>query len=82
METPQVREHNKQSVWRNSVDPALSLQENLDPVMEELEREYLQAKLKQHAGRVSETAEEAGISRRTLLRKMKQYGIDKQKFKS
>ncbi|EDL56417.1 helix-turn-helix domain-containing protein [Gimesia maris] len=50
--------------------------------MEELEREYLQAKLKLHAGRVSETAEEAGISRRTLLRKMKQYGIDKQKFKS
>ena len=82
VETPQVREHNKQSVWRKSVDPALSLQENLDPVMEELEREYLQAKLKLHAGRVSETAEEAGISRRTLLRKMKQYGIDKQKFKS
>jgi len=50
-------------------------------VIEELEREYLQAKLKQHAGRVAETAAEAGISRRTLLRKMKQYGIDKQKFK-
>ena len=82
VETPQAREHNKQSVWRKSVDPALSLQENLDPVMEELEREYLQSKLKLHAGRVSETAEEAGISRRTLLRKMKQYGIDKQKFKS
>lgn len=81
VETPQTREHKNQAAWRNSVDPGRSLQENLDPVIEELEREYLQAKLKQHAGRVAETAAEAGISRRTLLRKMKQYGIDKQKFK-
>ena len=63
------------------MDPERTLQENLDPVIEELERAYLRAKLKQHAGRVAETAEEAGISRRTLLRKMKQYGIEKQDFK-
>lgn len=80
-ETGQTLEHKQQAVWRKSVDPSRTLQENLDPVIEQLEREYLRAKLKQHAGRVADTAEEAGISRRTLLRKMKLYGIEKQDFK-
>ena len=81
VETGAALEHRQQAVWRKSVDASRTLQENLDPVIEQLEREYLRAKLKQHAGRVAETADEAGISRRTLLRKMKQYGIDKQDFK-
>lgn len=80
-ETRQTQEHKQQAVWRKSIDPARSLQENLEPVVEQLEGEYLRTKLRENAGRVAETADEAGISRRTLLRKMKQYGIEKQDFK-
>ncbi|QGQ21477.1 sigma-54-dependent Fis family transcriptional regulator [Gimesia benthica] len=80
-ETGQTLEHKQQAVWRKSIDASRTLQENLEPVIEQLEREYLRAKLKQNSGRVAETADAAGISRRTLLRKMKQYGIEKQDFK-
>ncbi len=66
----------------SSMDASLPLQQNLDPVVERLEQEYFRAVLKQHEGRVEESAVQAGISRRTLLRKMKRYGIDKRDFKS
>ena len=51
------------------------------PLIERHERQYLQAVLKQNAGGIAASAEQAGISRRTLLRKMKLYDIDKSEFK-
>ncbi len=67
---------------RFTVDTSKPLQENIGSVVEQLEREYLEEVLRQHAGRVAEAARHADISRRTLLRKMNRYGIDKQQFKS
>jgi DNA-binding NtrC family response regulator len=66
---------------RLPVDTTRSLQENLAPAVERVEREYLELVLRQSGGRVGDAARQAGISRRTLLRKMKQYEIDKRQFR-
>ena len=67
---------------RFRVDTSKSLQENIGPTVEGFEREYLRSVLDQTSGRVAEAAQKAGISRRTLLRKMNAYGIDKRSFRS
>ena len=82
---PDTRPENRrwnQDQQPRGVDARKSLQDNLTPLVQQLEQAYLQAVLKQHAGRVAEAAQQAGISRRTLLRKMNQYRIDKREFKS
>jgi DNA-binding NtrC family response regulator len=63
------------------VDTAKSLAEVLEPQIAAVERAYLEACLRQCRGRIGESAQRAGISRRTLLRKLKQYGIDKKAFR-
>ena len=67
---------------RTHIDTSRSLQENIEPLIERQEREYLETVLKQNDGRIAATTEQAGISRRTLLRKMKLHPLDKQSFKS
>lgn len=54
----------------------------LGPHREALERTYLVGCLERHEGRIGETAAHAGISRRTLLRKLKQLNIDKRDFRA
>lgn len=66
---------------RTHIDTSKLLQEYLEPLIERQEREYLESVLKQNEGRIAATAEQAGISRRTLLRKMKLHRLDKQTFK-
>ncbi len=63
------------------IDVSKTLEKTLAPLIERHERQYLRAVLKQNAGRIAAAARQAGISRRTLLRKMKSYGIDKNDFK-
>ena len=62
-------------------DTTRPLQTAVDEAIERTERAYLEAVLSQDRGRVGRAAERAGISRRTLLRKMKLYGIDKRAFR-
>lgn len=64
-----------------AVDSGKTLQENMAPVIEEIEREYLESVLRSKEGRILDSAKQAGISRRTLLRKLKMYKIDKADFK-
>lgn len=64
-----------------AVDPEKTLQENMAPVMEQIEREYLESLLRKNEGKIVDSAQQAGISRRTLLRKLKTYKIDKSDFK-
>ncbi len=64
-----------------NVDLNRTLAQNVEPVVERLELAYLQAALRLHHGRIEETARQAGVSRRTLLRKMKQHRLDKKQFK-
>lgn len=63
------------------IDTSQSLADNVQPVVSRLERAYLQACLQENAGRIGDTAAQAGINRRTLLRKLKQYEIDKRQFR-
>jgi len=67
---------------RSTVDLSIPLRESLAPLIERYEKDYLTAVLQQHGGRVAAAAKQAGVSRRTMLRKMNQYGIDKREFKS
>ena len=41
---------------------------------------YLQAALRLNEGRIQATANTAGLSRRTLLRKLKKHGLDKRDY--
>lgn len=52
----------------------------VDPFVRSMETKYLTCALRLNSGRIEDTAITAGISRRTLLRKMKAYGIDKRAF--
>ncbi|NNL85629.1 MAG: sigma-54-dependent Fis family transcriptional regulator [Myxococcales bacterium] len=58
-----------------------SLEATLQPTVSALERRYLAALLERTGGRVQETARRAGISRRTLQRKMALHGLDKANFR-
>ncbi len=62
-------------------DLRLPLQEAVDGLVTRLEQEYLTRLLEKHGGRIQRSARHAGISRRTLYRKMQQYGIDKADFR-
>lgn len=62
-------------------DTSMTLDENLQPVMNKMEFAYLTKCLEENHGQVGKTAEQAGINRRTLLRKLKQHEIDKGDFR-
>jgi len=64
-----------------AIDLSRSLEATLTPIVERVERRYLEALLGSTGGRVQEAARRAGISRRTLQRKLRAYGIDKARFR-
>jgi len=61
--------------------PRIDLRRSLAETVDLIEKRYLEAALGRHRGRVKETAETAGVSERTLLRKMKRHDLDKADFK-
>jgi DNA-binding NtrC family response regulator len=64
------------------VDTAKPLDQVLAPQIAAVERAYLEACLRECVGRVGTAAKRAGISRRTLLRKMTHYGLDKASYRA
>lgn len=64
------------------LDLSKSLEEYLAPIIERAERQYFDACLRANRGRIGDSAKQAGIHRRTLLRKINQYKIDKKLYKS
>ena len=50
-------------------------------LLRRFEKAYIAEALKKHKGRVGESAEKTGINPRTLWRKMKEYDLDRVKFK-
>ncbi len=68
-----------------SVEPAIDIDRTMDqclgPRVAALESSYIASCLAAEGGRVAATAERAGVSRRTLLRKMKEYRIDKAQYR-
>ncbi|MDF1667112.1 MAG: helix-turn-helix domain-containing protein, partial [Planctomycetota bacterium] len=65
-----------------SLDLSKTLEDHLAPIIERAERQYFDACLKANRGRIGDTAKQAGIHRRTLLRKINQYKIDKSVYKN
>ncbi len=59
-----------------AVDERAPLKEVLDRATAQIERSYLQRILHRHAGHLGQTAASAGITRRTLYTKMKEYELD------
>lgn len=72
--------------WRSSdaveeLQLGLPMKRALRPHVEALERRYLQGLLEQTGGRVIESAERAGVSRRTMTRLLKRLEIDPTSFR-
>lgn len=65
-----------------SIDPTLTLMGYLQPQLTALEKKYLETVLADNGGRIADSANQAGVSRRTLLRKLNAYAIDKNKFRN
>jgi DNA-binding NtrC family response regulator len=63
------------------VDAQLPLSEARRQVIEDFERQYLKELFARNKGKVSRTAEEAGVSTRQLNKLMVKYGIRKEAFK-
>jgi DNA-binding NtrC family response regulator len=66
---------------RTEIDTSKPLRKHLESIVKTAECEYLKSVLADNKGRVIDAAKQAGISRRTLLRKMNLYEINKQDFK-
>ena len=64
-----------------SFNPKLTLADYLQPQLTALEHNYLEKVLEENDGRIADSAKQAGMSRRTLLRKLNTYAIDKQQFR-
>lgn len=63
------------------IDEHSVLKDNLSRAIEQVERAYLHRVLRRTGGHLEQTANEAGISRRTLYTKMKQFGLEASDFK-
>ena len=59
-----------------TVDETRQLAEVTERILHQVERSYLHKLLKRNAGHMAATAKAAGITRRTLYTKMKQYGLE------
>lgn len=66
----------------SAIDTSLPMREAIEPVVERLERHYLRALLDECRGVIRDVAIRAGLSRRTLQRKMRSHGIRKEDFRS
>ena len=60
--------------------PEVDITKSLSQIMNEVEKRYLEAALRENEGRIQATANTAGLSRRTLLRKIKKHKVDKRDF--
>ena len=58
-----------------NIDDNQPLSEVTERLLHQVERTYIQRLLKKHKGHLSDTANAAGITRRTLYSRMKQYGL-------
>jgi DNA-binding NtrC family response regulator len=64
------------------VDTSLTLEQIRGREIERIERVYLKEQLAAHRGKISETAEAAGIGARQLHKLLTKYGIRKEEFKT
>ena len=63
------------------IDTSVPLREAIEDKKSALEKAYLHKLLHENQGRIIQSARQAGISRRTLQRKMSDYNLDKSEYK-
>ena len=63
------------------VNEQATLKDNTARALSQVERAYLYRLLKKHNGHLESTARAAGVTRRTLYTKMKEYGFDARNFR-
>jgi two-component system NtrC family response regulator len=63
------------------IDTGMALKELKDHVLAHVEREYFTELLKKNRGSIARTASDAQIDVRTVLRKIRQYGLSKADYK-
>ena len=68
-------EHIKQALLTTETEENLPAPEQ-EILPEEMEKELIRAALQHNAGNISEASKTLNINRRSLYRKMEQYGID------
>ncbi len=72
---------------RRSDEPSAAVDDGVDTALdlasflEQQERRYLAAALRETGGQVTETARRAGVNRKTLFRKLKKYDMAKEDFR-
>jgi DNA-binding NtrC family response regulator len=64
-----------------AIDEHLPLKDNLDRITSDVERRYLRKALHRYHGHLGRTADAAGITRRTLYTKMKDFGWSRDEFR-
>jgi len=74
-------EHPPRTVSGVVIDLERPLEEHLGEASERIERAYIEAALERSRGSVTAAAELAGVSRRTLTRKLNALGIDRRRFR-
>lgn len=79
--TPAPERQRRRTAGEDHIEPTGPLRDVVKREVDRAERAYLEACLDANDGRIAVTADRAGISRRTLLRKMRKYGIDKRSFR-
>jgi DNA-binding NtrC family response regulator len=63
------------------IDDSSTLRENVGRISTDVERSYLYRLLEREEGHLGRTAAAAGVTRRTLYTKLKQYGVDARDFR-
>jgi DNA-binding NtrC family response regulator len=66
----------------DGLDLALPMKQNVGRVVARLERDYLVRLLESHRGHLGRTAEAAGITRRTLYTKLRQFDVQVSDYKA
>ena len=64
-----------------TVDSQKQTFQELEDILSEAERNYFLEIFTHYQGRINDIAKHSGLNRRTILNKMKKYGIDKKDFK-
>ena len=78
---PRAMDIGAQAMGEFEIDLSKGLEETLQPIVQSVERRYLEALLERTRGRIQRAAKIAGISRRTLQRKLAAHEIDKADFR-
>lgn len=63
------------------IDTTLTYKEYMRNIIAEAERKYILAVLKHSKGNIRMTADKVGLDRKTVYRKIKEYGIKKEEYK-